>query len=107
MVNEELVRYVRHMRGKGLSDEDIKKALQGQEWSESDIFGALWYDINTAEDVKKEAAKKYRKSTRAIPLIIFLAIFWLAALLYVRAWDPPWNPMPEPPAEFTDKIPFL
>ncbi|MEX0877255.1 MAG: hypothetical protein WDZ40_00135 [Candidatus Spechtbacterales bacterium] len=97
MINEELIKYVKHMRGQGLSDDDIKKVLLGQDWPEREILSVLWYDLNAPDDIKKEASKKYRKSTRVLPLVILLAIFWFAALLYVRAWNPSWNPFPEPP----------
>lgn len=103
MINESILKYVQQMREKGISDENIKQALMAQGYSESDVLGSLWRDAN--EDVKK-APKKKRKPAPLFAMLITLAIFWVAALLYTRVWNPPWNPMPPIPWEFINTLPF-
>lgn len=104
MVNESLLKYVRKMRAQGISDENIKKALLDQGWTESDILGAAWHDSNEAKE--ERVPKKKRKHASLFVMVILLSAAWIAALLYLRIWDPPWNPMPPVPEDFINMLPF-
>ncbi|MDX1608195.1 MAG: hypothetical protein R3251_03220 [Candidatus Spechtbacterales bacterium] len=96
MANEYLVKYVRQMRQNGASDEKIKQALVDKGYSESEILGALWHDINQ----EQEQIEEPKSHLWIYNVLLILLLAGLAAVaLYLRVWDPAWNPFP-PPAEF-------
>ncbi|MDX1535503.1 MAG: hypothetical protein R3346_01960 [Candidatus Spechtbacterales bacterium] len=93
MLDAELKRYVDQKIKHGFSENQITEALLGAGYKKEEITAAIYQAKKPNEPTDK--IKKQKISKWWFVLLFLLVFLGLVAILYLRVWDPVWNPFNE------------